>query len=691
MQKWVPYAMVRITLCLVCGILSAIYFPGLLPAKPAIVILAILMSASIALYFLARRNKNIRSVYGISALATITVFGFVHLNQSTDRHNPDHILQHSNISAYECIIRSAPESKTNSWKFYVEIVQVKTTEWIPASGKVVVYVSKKTIDKIPWLYGDKLLIKGTPQKLRPPANPNEFDYKRFLGFKNVYHQQFLKAGQVQFVAPSERKGFIYYSHRVRDWAGTVIEAYIRGDQNQAVAMALVLGITEGIDNDLLSAYAASGAMHVLAVSGMHVGIIYVIILLLFKPIKKYQWSAWLVAAVSIFLLWTFAFVTGLSPSVLRAVTMFSFVALAKPLGWRTNIYNTLATSAFVLLLYDPYLVMSVGFQLSYLAVMGIVYLQRPLYNLWIIDSRFGNWVWEITCISIAAQIATFALGMLYFHQFPVYFLVSNLFVIPLSTAVLVGGILLLGVSAITPLAFLIGRALEWMIELLNGTVMVTEKLPYSIIGGIYVTTFQCWLIMGALLSLILLLQHRNRQWVWLTILLCGIFIITQESHLSQNLSTKQVVVYSISNHSAMEWIANGKSYYRADSVLRNDYERTRFHIVPNRLQHGVKVTQAEIPFERVHNSVSFFAWNKKSIAVLDKRNQPLPRVPVDYLVVSNHALQLKDTAYLQPGTKIILDGTNSSRYIARWKSARVNQSWQVHAVADEGAFILQDH
>ncbi|HRG10525.1 MAG TPA: ComEC/Rec2 family competence protein, partial [Cyclobacteriaceae bacterium] len=122
------------------------------------------------------------------------------------------------------------------------------------------------------------------------------------------------------------------------------------------------------------AYAASGAMHVLAVSGMHVGIIYLIILFLFKPIKKYRWSPWLIACLSIFLLWSFAFVTGLSPSVLRAVTMFSFVALAKPLGWRTNIYNTLATSAFVLLLYDPYLIMSVGFQLSYLAVVGIVYL-----------------------------------------------------------------------------------------------------------------------------------------------------------------------------------------------------------------------------------------------------------------------------------------------------------------------------
>lgn len=619
---------------------------------------------------------------------TLVVFGFVHLHQNTLSNQPDNLTHIEGITAYECIVRSAPESKTNSWKFYAEVVQVKTDDWTPASGKVMLYISKKTIDNIPWLYGDHLLIKGAPQKLRPPANPNEFDFKRFLSFKNIYHQQFLKANQIQFVAPPVRRGFIYYAHRVRDWASSIIKTRIKGDQNQAVAMALILGVTEGIDNDLLSAYAASGAMHVLAVSGMHVGIIYVIILFLFKPLKKYRWSPWLIACLSIFLLWSFAFVTGLSPSVLRAVTMFSFVALAKPLGWRTNIYNTLATSAFVLLLYDPYLIMSVGFQLSYLAVLGIVYLQKPLYNLWVIDSALGNWVWEITCISIAAQVATFALGMLYFHQFPVYFMVSNLFVIPLSTIILVGGILLLAFSWFTAIAELLGWALHWLIEFLNWTVIVTEKLPFSIISGIHLTTFQCWLIMGILLSLIFMLEYRNKRLIWLASILCAGLIITQVQHLLRNLNTQKFVVYSISNHSAMEWIINGKSYYAADSALLNDYERTRFHVLPNRLQHGIKETQTEIPFTKLIKDIPFYAWNNTNIAVVSKRSQSIPALPVDYTVVSNQALSLKDTTDIKANTKIILDGTNSSYYIARWKSAQQNKPWQVHAVVDEGAFVL---
>lgn len=688
MQKWVPYAMVRITLCLIAGILLAIYQTDLLSTKTASILLLCFATLAFVFWWVSRRNKKLKTVFGFISLITLIVFGFVHLQQNTFSNQPDNLLHINGVTAYECVVRSATESKTNSWKFYVEIVQVKTETWQPATGKVVVYVSKKTIDKVPWLYGDHLIIKGTPQNLRPPANPNEFDYKRFLSFKNVYHQQFVKANQIQFVSHPSRKGFIYYSHRVRDWARDIIESSIKGDQNQGVAMALILGVTEGIDSELLSAYAASGAMHVLAVSGMHVGIIYVIILFLFKPLKKYKWSPWLIACLSIFLLWSFAFVTGLSPSVLRAVTMFSFVALAKPLGWRTNIYNTLATSAFVLLLYDPYLIMSVGFQLSYLAVLGIVYLQKPLYNLWLIDNRVGNWVWEITCISIAAQVATFALGMLYFHQFPVYFLVSNLFVIPLSTAILVGGILLLAVSWLSAVADVVGWLLQWLIEILNWTVMATEKLPFSIISGIHLTTFQCWLIMAALLSLIFMLEYRNKKLAWVTATLCGVLIITQVQHLQHKLNEQQFVVYSISNHSAMEWITNGKSYYYADSALLTDYERTRFHVMPNRLQHGVKETHTEIPFRQNTKGISLYSWNNTSIAVLDG-SQTLPPLPIDYLVVSNQSLSLKDTASVKPDTKIILDGTNGSRYIARWKQAQQNKAWRVHAVADDGAFIVK--
>jgi competence protein ComEC len=690
MLSWVPFAMVRITLFLVAGILLAIYQPFIISEQLGSKLLITLTALYLITYFIFRSYRSLKFVSGVIGLLGIMMFGYLHLMLNTGSSENNHILNEKKpIVAYEAIVRSAPESKARSWKIQVEIIKVKTDAWAEASGKVLIYISKRSIDQIPWLYGDRLLIKGSPQELNPPANPNEFDFKRFLTFRNTYHQQFLQADQVKFIQSAQRKGFIYYSHRVRAWAANVIRENVPGEQEQAIAMALVLGVTEGIDTDLQNAYAASGAMHVLAVSGLHVGIIYGIILLLLRPLKSFAWSRWIIAFISILFLWSFAFVTGLSPSVLRAVTMFSFIALARPLGWRTNIYNTLAASAFVLLLYNPYLIMSVGFQLSYLAVMGIVYLQRPIYNLWEIDNRVGDWIWQITCVSIAAQISTFALSMLYFHQFPVYFLMSNLFVIPLSTLILIGGIMLLISSAWSAAAMLIGKILVGLIQLLNWLVFKTEDLPFSLVSGIYLTTFQCWLIILLLIFIAGMIQMRSIQLLYAATAIALVFVVTQLAHFRNIANRQQFVVYSVSGHSAMEWIDRGVSYFNADSVLQHDEERIRFHIRPNRLQHGVSEVSAVIPFANELKGLKIYLWHNNKIVFAANKDLQLPQsAEIDYLVVAQNSIPVPDRLEDIPARKIILDGSNSRSYINKWKRAAGTDIDRLHAVLDDGAFKL---
>lgn len=676
--------MVRITMFLIAGILSAIYLPTLLSISVAMIVLGLLVVAYFILFFFTK-TRLLKLVGGIVGLIAVFLVGFIHLKQSTQSVQPDHLLRFQNIVAYQAVVRSAPESKAKLWKLEVEVLSVKTDQWQKASGKVLLYISRDTTQQVPWLYGDQLLINGSPRELNAPANPGEFDFKRFLSFKNIYHQQFVKADKIRFLQDAGIKGFIYYSHQVRYWATQVIHSYIKGDREQAVAEALILGVTDGIDTDLQDAYAASGAMHVLAVSGLHVGIIYVIILFLLRPLNSYSWSRWVVAAISILLLWAFAFITGLSPSVLRAVTMFSFVALARPLGWRTNIYNTLAASAFVLLIYNPYLIMSVGFQLSYLAVLGIVYLQRPIYNLWEIENRAGNWVWQITCISIAAQIATFPLGMLYFHQFPVYFLVSNLFVIPLSTFVLVGGILLLLASPIKIIAVGIGYAVQGLIVSLNSLVMEVETWPFSLIQNIPVTTLQSWLIMGILILIAFTFQYRSIKPLLAGLVVSILYIVTQFTFTKQT-EQDQFVVYSVSKHSAFEFMSGGVSYFQADSTLLNDAERTRFHIRPNRLQQGIEYVYTDIPFTReAEPGIELYAW--KGIEIAHVKINQVPTTKVDFLIISQNAIRNPESVSQGGFKKIILDGSNSNAYVARWQQWAIEHNLSVHAVSKEGAFI----
>lgn len=644
-MKWNPYSMVRITAFYVAGILLAIYLPDVFSFRWMIIGSISLSVIYYFIFFFLFEGKT-GSWFGLVALTAVLLLGYSRLYFYNQAHTNEHLLfVKSEIQAYQAIIRSVPVEKERSWKVELELTAVKTEKWNPLSSKTLLYVAK-TSGALNWRYGDLIFVKGAPSEIKPPANPGEFDFKRFLSFKNIFHQHFVQGNEVKWVGRAEAKGLIYYSHLARAWSLQKIDQFVKGEKEQAIASALVLGVTDGIDNDLQNAYAASGAMHVLAVSGLHVGIIYALLLFLLKPLQKYNWSRWLIAGLSLLLLWSFAFVTGLSPSVLRAVTMFSFIAVARPLGWRTNIYNTLAGSAFVLLLYNPYLAMSVGFQLSYLAVLGIVYLQRPLYNLWEIDYKVGDWIWQITCVSIAAQVATFSLGLLYFHQFPVYFLISNLFVIPLSTLVLVIGIILLLISFFTPAAKVIGLILEWIIKALNEVVFQTEDLPFSLINNIYLTTFQCWLLMTILLSVIFLFERRSINWLYTAFSLSILFAATQWFHFLADVKQDRWIVYGINKHHASEFTRNGQSYFLSDSLLLGDRERIRFHIQPNRLRQGVSSVKLQAPFQRDTLGVRYFVWNNNLIGLIKSKRFTLPtNMRFDYLVIANSSFssdRLKD-------------------------------------------------
>lgn len=681
MFRWVPYAMVRIAAVFIAGILLGIYQPNSLPLSKAQGFAVALVLIYLAMYWFIPKPKR-SPIIGIVGLMAVMISGYVHLRTFTDWNKKDHLSTiDEEISIYTGTVSDYPEEKENSWKYEVKVTSVYDgNTWKAATGKVLVYIKKASSL---FSYGDKILIKGTPQLLSPPQNPHEFNYKRFLSFKNIFHQQFVNEDDIQLINHSGEKDIWYYSYKARDWASEKLGEQLANKQELAIAMALTLGVKDGIDSELQTAYAASGAMHVLAVSGLHVGILYGIVLLLLNPLKRFSWSRWVIAAVSLLILWSFAFITGLSPSVLRAVTMFSFIAMAKPFGRRTSIYNTLASSAFLLLLVDPYLVMSVGFQLSYLAVLGIVTIHRPLYQLFEPKSVVLDWVWNISCVSIAAQLATFSLAMLYFHQFPLYFLFSNLFVIPGAVAVLVTSIMVITFSFFSPLAALMGVVLSWLIKVLNFGVFSIEQLPGSLINDIYLTTTQCWLLILALGFALLFTHTRKLISVIITLFFVVCFSLLQWYHYLESLKNDLLVVYNVSGHHAIEWISKGKSKFIGDSVLINDAERMRFHIRPNRLYAGVNQTETYL---LKHTDNKIFTLKGKVIGII---NQPIKSWPselkLNFLIVGNDAIHsIADIRNTINFDKLILDSSNSG-YLAKRILDEGDPS--VHAVLQQGAFV----
>lgn len=691
MIRWIPYTFVRITLFFIAGVLTAIYWPALFSLQTLLYVLFLLLTIYILL-LIYRRKINPRFDPGFVAIFIFVVAGYTQVLLSTESNDNNHLLNiQDSISCYKVVISSFPEEKENSWKEVGEVLATEAAgQWRSCTGKVLLYFDKKDFSG-PYKYGDVLFIKGTPYLPSPPSNPGEFDYKRFLAFRNIYHQHYLRAGSVVFLEQDPPNLLLDYAMTARTWAQQVINKYVHGKRERAVVEALALGITDELDNDMTQAYAASGAMHVLAVSGLHIGIIYWIILLIFRPLKGSKQGRWMLAVISVLLLWFYVFITGMSPSVLRAAVMFTLVALAEPIQRRTNIYNTLAIAAFCLLMYDPYLIMAVSFQLSFMAVIGIVYFYPRLYSLWEPASQFTTMIWKLTCVSLAAQIATFSLGLLYFHQFPVYFLVSNLFVIPLSFLVLVLGILMLGFSFIAPVAGVIGYVTTFVVKALNWGVFTTESLPASIINNIYISPFQCWLLVGLIVVFVLLLEFRRFRLLYLGVGVALVFSGIQWYHYSNETGKSKLIVYNVRGHAALDLVDRGGTYFLSDSAFIKDEDAIRYYIHPGRLANGIThVWEDKGPFIREFRGCRLILWKgHKLLQVLDRNFDFAASFPVDWLIVSNNAVNditdLKDKVNFD---QLIIDSSNTLN-VADELIQRVKEIHKpFHSVLHEGAYSI---
>ncbi len=637
MFRWVPYSLVRITLFYIAGILLAIYQGDILSRSQASILVLSLSISFLVLWSILRKVsfRKFNILLSATGFLCILSFGFLNLklfNQSLD---DDHLIHASNIEAYLANVVEPAYSTEKTNRYLVELQSAKIdSTWKIVKGKAYLYINKRH-DEV-YDYGDQLIINGSPRLLSPPQNPGEFDYKRFLTFKNIYHQQYSDGTNIRLVGVHKRSNFMSEVLLIRQWAVSVITKFVKNEREQNIALALILGVKDGLTDEIKNAYSASGAMHVLAVSGLHVGIVYGIVLLLLGRMQSSKSGRWILAVTALVILWGYAAITGFSPSVLRAVTMFSFIAVAKASGRTTNIYNTLSASAFVLLLFDPYLIMSVGFQLSYLAVLGIVYVQPKIYNLIISKNYVLDKVWAITSVSIAAQLATFSLGILYFHQFPTFFLLSNLVVIPGAFLILLGGLLLIAVSFSTVLGSAVGYLLNGLIYLINEGVFLIEELPFSLISNIYITTLQTWMIIGLLLCLFLFFQKKRIYYLQLTLVLTCLFGVTKAKHIYANSKLQKMTIYKINNHTAIDLISAGKSKLLTDSVLWNNADKKRFHITPNQLRSGIYSSQLA-NYERVEDKSDLvsFDWQGEQLTILDV---PIYRYSFDEKIISPYLL-----------------------------------------------------
>jgi competence protein ComEC len=342
-----------------------------------------------------------------------------------------------------------------------------------------------------------------------------FDYRHYCRLKHIYSQVFLQPAEFSLLG-QENEDFL--SSCLISWRKKllgILRQYIPGATQTGLMEALLIGYTEDLDRSLLQAYSDTGVVHIIAISGLHLALIYQILQLLLSKIRAEKYGRWVKLAILLGSLWVFSLLTGASPSVIRSAVMLSSVLLAGNLSRQSAVLNSLASSAFLLLCYDPLWLWDTGFQLSYMAVLSLAIFLKPVQALFRFRNRLLSGLWNAASVSLAAQVLTTPVSVYYFHRFPNYFLISNLVAVPLSGGILIGGILLCLFSFSSSLAVPIGWLLGKGISLLNGFVRYIAHLPGAVTGQLMENGWQVAILYFLICATYCFLTTGKKKWLLL--------------------------------------------------------------------------------------------------------------------------------------------------------------------------------
>ncbi|MDB4904623.1 MAG: hypothetical protein JWQ63_3904 [Mucilaginibacter sp.] len=458
-----------------------------------------------------------RWIGGLLITLMLFLFGWLNVVSYKELNNGNHF---SKIPAQYLVVKisNEPNIKNGLTRFTADIIEnVNTGKKSSVSGTLLVTTKDSSAKDL--YYGDELLIPAKYNTIEPPLVPAAFNYKQYLANQNIFYQAYLLPKQYVIVNTNVGNPIIAYSLRLRQRLVEKLKHNMRDTDAIAVASTLILGYKADLSSDVLQAYSKTGTIHVLSVSGAHVAIIYILLTLIFGFLDRYKHGKLLKAIIIIAIIWYYSLLSGFSPAVCRAAVMISMVIIGKTYSRYINTLNILAISAFLLLLYDPFFITDAGFQLSYLAVCGLIVFQPIVYKWFKFKNKWADKLWALSSVSLAAQVITFPLSAFYFHQFPVYFLISNLFIIIPSTVIMYSGILFLLLPQIPIISKSLAYILERSIIIMNKTLTIIEHTPYASISKIWLTTSEYLLLYAMIISLFYFLYDK-KLWLLKASLIC---------------------------------------------------------------------------------------------------------------------------------------------------------------------------
>ncbi len=615
--------------------------------KPSLSMIFLAVSSYLLVYFLERKEFKINLLKSFTAYLLLFLFGIYAVNIHTEKNATTHYI-HSldSIRGYKAKAISVPEPTDKTYKVVLEIksIKKKNSEWMTSSGKMLGYFQKDSLTMVQ--KGDLIFISGTPSLPMKPANPGQFDYARYLNRQNIYAVHYIVKGTLVKIGQEEEALLIRLADSFRSFCEEKIRAGIKGENEYELTTALLLGVKAGLDEKLYNAYSATGTVHALAVSGMHVSLIYLIVVLVFGFIKKIKYGKIIFAVLSIAIFWFYALVTGFSPSVVRAVTMFSVFLLAGVLKRNPGIYNTLAFSAFVILCVEPFWLLDIGFQFSFLAVVGIAYIFPVLESWWEPENLIFKKLWSLVCLSIAAQLAVAPLSIYYFHSFPLLFLPFNMLIVPVSSLAIYTGLAGLIVYKIKFLSSLFLLITDYLVRLMNYFVSLPIESEYLKADFLFLNVFE--LIVLYLFIVCLVFSFKNKHYKSFVYSFGFLFLISVSMFYDSAIHSQKekFTVYSTKGKTVVSFIQGGNAVVVADSKLSLEDKIFKFnvynHLAEERINNlaFIAFQDAGLLVKKNYSYGQLILWKRKKILRIN--NYQEGKFPfgllneLDYIIVSDN-------------------------------------------------------
>jgi len=579
------------------------------------------------------------------------------------------------LAGYICDI---PQLKEKTIKAKLELTHCKENGvWQQCEGNFYAYFPRSESNIVA---GKRIVFQNKLSTIPEPKNPFDFNYKQYLCYKNIFHQCFLKQNDFITISSNSELPITQYPLLLKSKLLEILKENQFKEDDLAVTSALLLGYDDEISRDLLGAYSRTGTLHVLSVSGLHVGILFMILnFLLCFPNKKY----WVIVKTFIVFIciWFYAALTGLSPSVVRSATMFSFILIGTAINKKGNIYNTLLASAFLILLFDPFLLIDVGFQLSYLAVGGIVFFYPYVSNWFVSKHKFVNLIWRTTAVSISAQIITLPLTIYYFGQFPSLFFIANLIVIPFSYVVMVGSMILVCVSKVKFLAIVFSAIVGWSVNVMNEVTLFLDKFKFVNISEINVSFYEMMILTLIIVFITNFFLNKNYFSGIASLVLTSFIFLS--SILSFALEGKdKIIVFHATNSSVIDCYMD-KS---CTSLVRYNENKNHFFqsAAQNRMRRGIY----HLKEDKISNGLFCFNGAGAKVGLLcgdTLRKYDIKNLELDYLVLSNNAY-VKGIEDMDVKA-IVVDGSNNYKTLNYLKKKQISNTW---ITKDKGAFVINE-